>query len=150
MAIRNIICYPKDQETLRKISKPVVEFDNRLGLLLDDLAETMYHAQGAGLSAVQVGVLKRVCVVDTGKRLLEFVNPVVLSQSGTNRIKEEGCLSVPGEWGIVKRPNKVEVEFFDRFKNKHIETFVGYEAKAICHECDHLDGVLFIDRMNKK
>lgn len=149
MAIRNIIKYPQDEETLRKISKPVTDFNERLGFLLDDLAETMYHAQGAGLSAVQVGVLKRVCVVNTGKRLLEFVNPVIKKESGINRIKDEGCLSVPGEWGKVIRPNKIEVEFYDRLGNLKTETYTGYEAKAICHECDHLDGILFIDRLCK-
>ena len=150
MAIRNIIKYPQDEETLRKISKPVEVFDERLGFLIEDLIDTMYHAQGAGLSAVQVGVLKRVCVVDCGKRLLEFINPKIVKQSGKNKIKEEGCLSVPNKWCEVIRPNRVEVEFKDRFGNDHTETFTGYEAKAICHECDHLDGILFIDRAKEQ
>ncbi len=150
MAIRNILKYPQDNETLRKISKPVDIFDKRLAELLDDLKDTMYKAQGAGLSAVQVGILKRVCVVDTGKRLLEFINPVIIKQSGVNKIKEEGCLSVPGEWQIVKRPNKVVVKYHDRFGNLKEDTFIGYEAKAICHECDHLDGILFIDRYKEQ
>ena len=150
MAIRKILTYPGDEETLRKISKPVTEFDDRLAVLLEDLKDTMHHAQGAGLSAIQVGVLKRVCVVDVGKRHLEFINPKIIKQSGVNRIKEEGCLSVPNVWDIVKRPNKITVEFYDRNGVSHTENFVGYEAKAICHECDHMDGILFIDRVEKK
>ena len=150
MANRNILKYPQDEQTLRKVSKPVEMFDARLCELIDDLKNTMYHAKGAGLSAIQVGVLKRVCVVDTGKRYLEFINPKITKQSGVNKIKEEGCLSIPDEWAEVIRPNKVTVEFFDRFGNKQTDTFIGYEAKAICHECDHLDGILFIDRAKEQ
>ncbi|MBO4570196.1 MAG: peptide deformylase [Clostridia bacterium] len=150
MAIRNIIKYPEDEETLRKVSKPVTVFDDRLVSLLEDLKDTMHHAKGAGLSAVQVGVLKRVCVVNTGKRHLEFINPVIVKQCGKNKIKEEGCLSIPNVWEEVIRPNKVDVKFQDRFGNCCQETFIGYEAKAICHECDHLDGILFIDRVKNK
>lgn len=150
MAIRTIIKYPQDEATLRKVSKAVDVFDERLGVLLDDLRDTMYKAKGAGLSAIQVGVLKRVCVVDTGKRYLEFINPMIVKQSGINKIIEEGCLSLPGEWGEVIRPNKVEVEFFDRFGVPQKNTYIGYEAKAICHECDHLDGILFIDRIQEQ
>ena len=149
MAIRKIIKYPEDEATLRKVSKPVDVFDDRLAVLLDDLKDSMHYAKGAGLSAVQVGVLKRVCVVDVGKRHLEFVNPKIVKQSGKNKIKEEGCLSFPNRWCEVIRPNKIEVEFYDRFGNLKTETFSGYEAKAVCHECDHLDGVLFIDRATK-
>ena len=150
MAIRKIITYPQDEELLRKVSKPVTEFDDRLADLLLDLKETMHHAKGAGLSAIQVGVLKRVCVVDVGKRHLEFINPKIIKQSGVNRIKEEGCLSIPNVWEIVKRPNKITVVYQDRNGNQHEDNFSGYEAKAICHECDHMDGILFIDRVEKK
>ena len=130
--------------------------------LLDSMLEYLIRSQdeeyaakhnikaGVGLAAIQVGVLKRVCVVDVGKRHLEFINPKIIKQSGVNRIKQEGCLSVPNVWDIVKRPNKITVEFYDRNGVFHTENFVGYEAKAICHECDHMDGILFIDRVEKK
>ena len=150
MAVRRILTYPKDEEILRKVSKPVTAFDDHLFELLSDLNETMIFYKGAGLSAIQVGVMKRVCVVNTGKRLLEFVNPVITKQSGVNKIKEEGCLSLPNIWDEVKRPNKVTVEFDDRNGNHKTEEFIGYEAKAICHECDHLDGILFIDRVKQQ
>lgn len=150
MAIRTILKYPQEEQTLRKTSKVVEVFDQKLAELLEDMNDTMNRAKGAGLSAVQVGVLKRVCVVNTGERLLEFVNPVIVKQSGVNKIKDEGCLSIPNEWSEVVRPNIVEVEFFDRFGKKQKDTFKGYEAKAVCHECDHLDGILFIDRVNEQ
>lgn len=116
MAIRKII---KDgDETLRKKSKPVTEFDDRLEELLDDMAQTMYKAEGAGLSAVQVGILKRVFVMDTGHSLRECINPVLIRQEGENKIKVEGCLSVPGKCGLVERPEKVWVEYQDRNRGK--------------------------------
>lgn len=150
MAIRSILKYPQEEATLRKISKPVEVFDEKLAELLVDMNDTMIRAKGAGLSAVQVGILKRVCIINTGERLVELINPVITKQSGVNKIKDEGCLSLPNEWCQVKRPNVVMVDFFDRFGNKKTETFVGYEAKAVCHECDHLDGILFIDRVDAK
>ena len=135
--------------TLRKISKPVVLFDSRLHELLEDMADTMYKADGAGLSAVQVGVLKRVFVIDTGNGLKEFINPIITKQSGENKIKEEGCLSVPNKYGYVVRPETVWVTFQDRYGNTFSDKFKGYEAKAICHEYDHLDGILYIDKATK-
>lgn len=144
MAIRKII---KDgDETLRKKSKPVTEFDDRLEELLDDMAQTMYKAEGAGLSAVQVGILKRVFVMDTGHSLRECINPVLIRQEGENKIKVEGCLSVPGKCGLVERPEKVWVEYQDRTGAKVTKKFTGFEAKCFCHEYDHLDGILYTDK----
>ena len=140
------IIIKESDPTLRKVSKPVTVFDERLHTLLDDMADTMYKADGAGLSAVQVGVLKRVFVTDVGKGKTEFVNPVLVKSSGTNKIKEEGCLSVPGKYGIVERPETVWVKYQDRFGNEVESKLKGYSAKAFCHEYDHLDGILFIDK----
>lgn len=135
--------------TLRKISKPVKDFDERLHVLLDDMADTMYKADGAGLSAVQVGVLKRVFITDVGNGITEFINPILIKSSGKNKIKEEGCLSVPGKYGIVERPETVWVRYQDRNGNEIEEKLKGYAAKAFCHEYDHLDGILFIDKATK-
>ena len=134
---------------MRKISKPVKEFDERLHILLDDMADTMYKADGAGLSAVQVGVLKRAFVIDVGKGIVEFINPELIKSSGKNKIKEEGCLSVPGKYGYVDRPETVWVKYQDRFGNMVEDKLKGYAAKAFCHEYDHLDGILFIDKATK-
>ncbi len=147
MAIRNIV---KDSdELLRKISKPVNEFDDRLGLLLDDMRETMYKYEGAGLAAIQVGVLKRVFVMHAGKEYRECINPKIIKTEGENKIKIEGCLSVPGKCGYVERPEKVWVEYQDRTGAKISKKFTGFEAKCFCHESDHLDGILYTDKATK-
>ena len=150
MAIRKILSIRTDEETLRKKSKPVEKFDEKLHELLDDMAETMYKAPGAGISAVQVGVLRRCFVIDVGKRKLEFVNPEIVRVSGENKIVNEGCLSVPFDYmeeGLykVKRPNNVRAKYFDRFGQPQEIKLSGYEAKAFCHEYDHLEGILFVD-----
>ena len=145
--IRKIIF--EGDETLRKISKPVEVFDQRLHDLLEDMADTMYKADGAGLSAVQVGVLKRVFVIDVGQGLKEFVNPEMLKCSGKNKITQEGCLSVPGKYGYVDRPENVWIKYQDRFGKEHQDMLSGYAAKAFCHELDHLNGILFIDIAKK-
>jgi len=143
MAIRNII--KLGDETLRKKAKPVTEFNRRLHTLLNDMAETMRKAEGAGLAATQVGILKRVIVIDVGDGLVEMVNPIILDSSGA--ISEyEGCLSVPGDKRPVTRPKTVVAEAFDRAGNKFTVTAEDYFARAICHEIDHLNGVLFIDK----
>ena len=135
---------------LRKMSKPVTEFNARLHELLEDMADTMYKADGAGLSAVQVGILKRVFVIDVGNGIMEFINPVLKKSSGVNKIKEEGCLSVPDKYGFVERPEHVWVSYYDRNGNFIEEQKLsGYAAKAFCHEYDHLDGILFIDKATK-
>jgi len=143
MAIRNIRL--EGDEILRKTSKKVEVIDDRIITLLEDMKETMYGADGVGLAAPQVGVLRRVVVVDVGEGLIELINPVIVFESG-RCIAEEGCLSVPGIDGAVERPKKVIV----RAMNRNGETFevTGSDllARAFCHEVDHLNGILFIDK----
>lgn len=136
-------------EILRKVSKSVVDFDDRLFSLLDDMKETMYKKEGAGLAAVQVGVLKRAFVMHAGKEYRECINPEILRAEGENKIKIEGCLSVPGKCGEVDRPEKVWVSYQDRTGKKISQKFTGFEAKCFCHESDHLDGILYTDRATK-
>lgn len=147
MAIRKILT--DGDEILRKISKPVTVFDNNLAVLLDDMFETMQKNEGAGLAGVQVGVLKRLFVMKAGKEAYECINPEIIKQEGENNIKIEGCLSVPGKCGIVERPNKVWVKFQDRTGKIINKKFTGFEAKCFCHESDHLDGILYIDKATK-
>lgn len=140
MAIRNIL--KEGDETLLKVCRPVEKFDARLAELLEDMAETMHGADGVGLAAPQVGVLRRVVVIDVGEGVIEFVNPVIIEREGEQECVE-GCLSSPGQYGITKRPAKVKV----RAQNRKGEFFEieGEEllATACCHELDHLDGILF-------
>ena len=132
-------------EVLRKTCKPVKEITKNTLTLLDDMAETMYDANGVGLAAPQVGVLKRVVVIDIGDGLLELINPVMLEKQGS-QIDYEGCLSVPGRSAKVDRPAYVKVEAFDRDGNQFIVEGEDLMAVALCHELDHLDGVLYIDK----
>lgn len=143
MAIRQIVT---DEEFLRKKCKPVEKFDSKLWVLLDDMAETMYKANGVGLAAIQVGVLRRVVVVDIDDEngLIELVNPEIVKTSG-EQDGQEGCLSFPKKYGDVKRPNKVTVRAFDRFGKQFEITGQALLARAFCHETDHLDGKVFID-----
>ena len=140
MAIREIRKY--DDPALYKVCRPVEKFDERLGELLDDMAETMYQANGVGLAAPQVGILRRVFVIDVGDGIIELVNPRILRTAGSETTSE-GCLSFPGEYGLVERPTEVEIEAEDR----HGKTFrmTGHDllARAFCHETDHLDGKVF-------
>lgn len=147
MAFRKVVV--EGDEILRKKSKPVFDFDDRLGILLDDMRDTMYKSEGAGLSAVQIGVLKRMFVMHAGKEYRECINPVLIKQEGINKIKVEGCLSVPGKCGYVERPDKVWVEYQDRSGAKVSKKLTGFEAKCFCHELDHLDGILYIDKATK-
>ena len=147
MAIRKVLT--EEDETLRKKSKTVVDFDESLHFLLDDMHETMKKYEGAGLAAVQVGVLKRAFVMDTGNGLRECINPKIIKEEGINKVKVEGCLSVPGKCGYVERPDKVWVEYQDRNGQKQTKKFTGFEAKCFCHESDHLDGILYIDKATK-
>jgi len=136
-------------EALRKTCKPMQKFDLRLWLLLRDMADTMYKAEGVGLAAPQVGILRRVVVIDVGddNGLIELVNPEIIAVEG-EQAGSEGCLSLPGRRGYVVRPNKVTVRARDR-KGKTFEiTGEGLLARAFCHEIDHLDGVLYIDKMD--
>ena len=134
-------------ETLRKTCKPMKTYDLRLWLLLRDMADTMNKAEGVGLAAPQVGILRRVVVVDVGDEngLIELINPEIIAQEGEQE-GSEGCLSAPGRRGYVKRPNKVTVRAQDR-KGKFFEiTGEGLLARAFCHELDHLDGILYSDK----
>ena len=140
MAIREIRKY--DDPALYKVCRPVEKFDERLVELLDDMVETMYQANGVGLAAPQVGILRRVVVIDVGDGIIELVNPRILRTAGSETTSE-GCLSFPGEYGLVERPTEVEIEAEDR----HGKTFrmTGHDllARAFCHETDHLDGKVF-------
>ncbi|MBE6750834.1 MAG: peptide deformylase [Ruminococcaceae bacterium] len=144
MAIRNIVKVGDD--VLRKICRTQLNFDEKLAILLDDMAETMYAAEGVGLAAPQVGILRRVCVVDIGDGLIELVNPVITEKSG-EQIGNEGCLSVPERFEEVKRPMNVTVRAQDRNGNNFTISAEGFKARALCHEIDHLDGILYIDRL---
>ena len=145
MAIRKIVEMGKD-DILRKHARKVTKFDRRLGVLLDDMAATMYEADGVGLAAPQVGVLKRVVVIDVDEGLVELVNPEITWSEG-EVVGPEGCLSVPGRRGTVARPEKVRVSAQDRH-GKAIEIEgEGLMAVCLCHEIDHLDGVLYVDKM---
>lgn len=143
MAIRNIV--QVGDEVLRKKCFEVTSFDEKLWTLLDDMKDTVKKAQGAGLAAPQVGVLRRVVVVDVEEGFFEFVNPVIVDSRGEQR-GAEGCLSVKGKSGIVSRPNVVKLEFSDRYGKRYKLTAKGFFARAICHELDHLDGILYIDK----
>lgn len=152
MAIRNII--KEGDVVLREKCREVTLFDERLAIMLDDMKETMVAADGVGIAAPQIGVLRRVCIIQVGDgRLYELINPVVLKASG-EQVGVEGCLSVPGRQGNVKRPEKLTVSAYDRTGKKVKHIVSGYEAVAFSHEMDHLDGVLFIDKLetgdNKK
>lgn len=142
MAKRNIVL--EKDETLRKTSKEVTEFNEKLWILLEDMAETMYDADGVGLAAVQVGVLRRVITIDAGEKLYEIINPQFLEQSG-EQTGAEGCLSSPTEYGTVTRPMHVRVKAQDRFGKQYEIEGEGLLARALCHEIDHLNGVLFKD-----
>ena len=142
MAIRNIL--KDDEPTLRKVCRPVTDFDERLGQLLDDMAETMYAANGVGLAGPQVGILRRLFVMDVGEGLIEAINPEIIEQSG-KQTDTEGCLSFPNRWGQVTRPKKVKLKAQDRYGKWFIITATDLLARCICHENDHLNGVVFLD-----
>lgn len=144
MAIRTIRL--KDDEILRKKSREVKKIDEKILTLLDDMADTMYDANGVGLAAPQVGMLKRVVVIDVGDGLIELINPVVVETRG-ERLFEEGCLSIPNETGMVLRPEYTKVEALDRDGNKITVEGEDVLAVALCHETEHLDGILYIDKV---
>ncbi len=132
---------------LKKKCRPVTEFDERLHALLDDMKETLRMAEGAGLAAPQVGILKRAIVVNLGdNKMLELVNPTIIKTEGSS-IEAEGCLSVPGKAGEVERPTKVTVIAYDRFGKRFEYTGEGINARCLCHECDHLDGILYVEKV---
>jgi peptide deformylase len=142
MAILNIV--KEGDETLRKVCRPVVEITPRILQLLDDMRETLLEAQGVGLAAPQVGILRRIALVDTGDEIVELINPEIIEREGEQQ-EMEGCLSVPGEWAITDRPMKVTVRALDRNGNEFTVSGEGLTARCFCHEIDHLDGKLFID-----
>jgi peptide deformylase len=144
MAIRNI--RKEEDPILRKMSKEVSEIDDKVIELLDDMAETMYDANGIGLAAVQVGVLKRVMIIDIGDELIEMINPVLVRSSG-EQLEMEGCLSLPGLYGEVKRPKEVSMEGLNRKGEKIVIEGHGLLTRALCHELDHLNGILFKDKV---
>lgn len=143
MAIRSVV--QVGDEVLRQKCFPVEVFDEKLWALLDDMKDTVKKEEGAGLAAPQVGILRRAVVVDVEEGYFEFVNPEIIAQSGEQN-GWEGCLSVRGKQGVVSRPMKVTLRYYDRQGEKHVLKAKGFFARAICHELDHLDGVLYIDR----
>ncbi|HHW32214.1 MAG TPA: peptide deformylase [Clostridiaceae bacterium] len=144
MAIRNI---RKDgEEVLRKRCKEIDVINDKILTLLKDMADTMYENDGVGLAAPQVGILKRAVVIDVGEGLLELINPVIISQEG-EVVDAEGCLSIPGIYGEVKRPQSVVVEALNPKGEKITVKGEGLLARALCHEIDHLDGILFKDKV---
>ena len=143
MAIRNVVQVGDD--VLREKCFPVEEFDEKLHQLLDDMKDTVKKEEGAGLAAPQVGVLKRLAVVDVEEGYYELINPVIVAQKG-EQTGWEGCLSVRKKSGIVSRPMKVKITYQDRNGEKKSLQAKGFFARAICHELDHLDGILYIDK----
>ena len=146
MAIRNIVQF--GDNVLNKECRPVEKFDAKLAELLEDMKETLADANGAGLAAPQVGILRQVCVVDAGDGPIELVNPEIIATEGEQN-GAEGCLSYPGEYGLVKRPMKVTVRAQDRKGNWFERTGEGLCARAFCHEIDHLHGVLFTAKVSR-
>ncbi len=142
MAIRQI--RKSGDEILKKRCKEVKIFDEKLGILLDDMYETMTKAEGVGLAAPQVGILKRVVVIDVGSGRIELINPEIIETDGEQE-GAEGCLSFPGLYGTVKRPNYVKVKAQDRTGKSFIAEGEELLARAFCHECDHLDGHVFTE-----
>lgn len=146
MAVLKIVTESENEEFLRKKSRPVTEITPRILTLLDDMVETMRAANGCGLAAVQVGVLRRIVVIETEEGLFEFINPRIVRKTGMQE-GAEGCLSLPGKWGLTKRPECVTVRAMDREGNEFEVTGYDLLAKAMCHEIDHLDGILYTDEV---
>ena len=144
MAKRNIVKIGDD--VLRKVCRTQLTFDERLHQILDDMKETMYAAEGVGLAAPQVGILRRFCVIDVGEGIIELINPVITEREGS-QTGSEGCLSIPNRYEEVTRPMRVTVRAQDRNGQNFTVTGEGLLARALCHEIDHLDGVLYIDHV---
>ncbi len=144
MALRQVRM--REEEILRKKCKDVKVFDQKLSQLLDDMAETMYYYNGVGLAAPQVGILKKCVVIDIGEGLVEMINPKILDQKGAV-VDNEGCISVPGLGGKVERPKYVKVECMTRNGEKMIIEGEDLMARCLCHEIDHLDGILYTDKV---
>lgn len=153
MAIRNIVT--KGEKILTKVCRPVSKFDDKLHILLDDMAETLEQANGVGLAAPQVGMLRRLAIVletnveeDEEEFVIEFINPEIIEMSG-EQVGAEGCLSVPGEYGIVKRPDYVKARAQDRYGEWFEYEGTGLTARCMCHEFEHLDGHLFLEKCER-
>lgn len=144
MAIRRIRLH--DDPILRKKSREITEINDRIKILLDDMVDTMNDAEGVGLAAPQVGVLRRAIVMDVGEGPIKIINPQILESHG-EAIDVEGCLSIPGRSGTVLRPEKVKIKYLDEDGNENILEGTDLLARAICHEIDHLEGILYIDKM---
>ena len=144
MALRNIV--KLGDPILNKTSRKVEKFDDKLAALIDDMLETMYSANGVGLAAVQVGILKRVVVIDIDEGPMELVNPEITMKEGEQQ-ESEGCLSLPGKYGVTSRPQKVQVKAQDRNGKWQVFTGEDLKARAFCHEIDHLDGILFTSHL---
>jgi peptide deformylase len=144
MALSNIRI--NDDPILRKKCKAVTEVTDKIRELVEDMIDTMYEAEGVGLAAPQVGILKRIVVIDVGEGPVIMINPEILETSGS-QTGQEGCLSVPGKAGIVTRPNYVKAKAYDLDMNEYIVEGEELMARAICHELDHLDGGLYIDHV---
>lgn len=141
MAIRNIV--KLGDPILSKKSRPVENFDEKLFTILDDMKDTLYKAEGAGLAAVQVGILRRIVVMDCGDGYLELVNPEVVERSEEVQHETEGCLSLPGKFGVTERPKSVIVKAQNREGKWCLYKGEGLKARCFCHEIDHLDGILY-------
>lgn len=146
MGLRKILT--DEEPALHKVCKPVEKFDAKLHKLLADMADTLADADGVGLAAPQVGILRRVVLVDTGEEVLELINPTLLETSGEDE-GVEGCLSVPGKYGIVKRPIYAKVRAQDRYGNWFETDGTDLTARCFCHELDHLDGIVYTEVMER-
>ena len=151
MTLKIILTEPN--KILRQVSKPVLKVDKKIQYLMDDMLETMYHASGIGLAAIQIGVPKRIIVMDLvregEKKPMYFVNPMIREKNSIKSIYEEGCLSVPNQFAEIERPSKCEVEYLDYNGEKQLKVAEGLLATCIQHEMDHLEGILFIDYLSK-
>ena len=148
MAKRNIVKIGDD--VLRKICRTQLTFDEKLHQTLDDMKETMYDAEGVGLAAPQIGILRRYCVIDVGDGVIELINPVITEKSEETQTGNEGCLSIPNRSEVITRPMKVSVRAQNRYGENITITGEGIKARALCHEIDHLDGVLYIDHAKRR
>ena len=146
MALRRILS--DKNPALHKVCKPVVDFDEKLHKLLDDMNETLVDSGGVGLAAPQVGILRRVVLVDNGEQILELINPTILETDG-EQVGPEGCLSVPGKYGLVKRPFYAKVRAQDRHGNWFETDGEELTARCFCHELDHLDGIIYTQVMDR-
>jgi peptide deformylase len=144
MAILNIV--KEGDPTLRKVCRPVTEITPRILTLLNDMRETLIEANGAGLAAPQVGILRRIALVDLGEEIVELINPEIVETEGEQE-EVEGCLSVPDVWGVTRRPARVKVKALNREGEEFTVEGEGLNARCLCHEIDHLDGHLFTDNV---